>query len=226
VVRAALTVLGLAAFAVQAPTLTQPQRDSVERGETVVLTEPRTGSAWPAVSVYVFIDATPEQSAATFADVESHPRYIESVAKARISRVVDSATIEVDYTLKVPILPDEDYTVHNHFTASANSYRVAWTMVRASSTKDIVGHALFSPHTNSRTGKHGTLLEYANFVTPGSRLAGLPFVRNRAAVEVKETVEFIAREVNATNNSATMSSRVAAFRKRVGAPKYAPDPRD
>jgi hypothetical protein len=216
---AALTAVAFGTISAQAPTLTPAQRGALERSETVVVTEARSGSAWPVVSVFVLIDVTPEQAAATFADFEAHAKYIPSITKAKISRVIDSSTLEVDYTLKVPIVSDEDYTVRDHVSQDSNGYRVDWIMVRASSTKNIIGHALFSPHTNTRTGKAVTLLEYVNFVTPGSRLAGIPFIRNRAAAEVRETVEYIAREVNSTKNSPAMTSRVATLRRIVGAPR-------
>ena len=67
-------------------------------------------------------------------------------------------------------------------------------LVRASSTRATVGHAIFSPYVNRRTKRTGTLLEYHNFVTPGSRLAGLPFIRSRSIQQIGETARALARQ--------------------------------
>ena len=212
----ALIAIALGLFAQQAPTLTPAQRAALEVGRTVVTTEQRPTSAWPAVTVYALIDATPEQAAAIFTDVESHSQYIGSVTKSRISRVIDNATMEVDYTLKLPVVSDEDYTVRDHISRAGDTYRVDWTLVRASSTAGTVGHALFMPYTNARTARAGTLLKYHNFVTPGSRLAGIPFVRNRASAEVRETTESIVKRVGAMRGTTAATRRVADFRRIVG----------
>ena len=212
----ALTAIALALFVRQAPTLTPAQRAALEVGRTVVTTEQRPTAAWPAVTVFVFIDATPEQAAAIFTDVESHATYIPSVTKSRISRVIDSATMEVDYTLKVPVVSDEDYTVRDHISRTGDTYRVDWTLVRASSTRATVGHALFTPYTNTRTGRAGTLLEYHNFVTPGSRLAGMGFIRSRASAEVRETTESIVQRVGMLRGTAAATRRLAELRRILG----------
>jgi len=212
----ALTAVVLGLFARQTPVLTPVQRAAVDVGRTVITTEQRPASAWPAVTAYAFIDATPEQCAAIFTDVEAHTQYIASVTKARISRVIDSVTLEVDYTLAVPIVSDEEYTVRDHISRNGDHYRVDWTLVRASSTKATVGHALFLPYTNARTGRAGALLEYFNFVTPGSRLAGISFVRNRASASLRETTESIARHVEAVRGTAAMTQRVTELRRIVG----------
>jgi len=212
----ALIAIALGLFAQQAPALTPAQRAALEVGRTVVTTEQRPTSAWPAVTVYALIDATPEQAAAIFTDVESHTAYIPSVSKSRISRVIDSATMEVDYTLKVPVVSDEDYTVRDHVSRSGDDYRVDWTLVRASSTRATVGHARFMPYTNTRTGRAGTLLEYHNFVTPGSRLAGMGFIRSRASAEVRETTESIVQRVEMMRGTATATRRLAELRRIVG----------
>jgi hypothetical protein len=210
-------LLGSAAVTPASPTLSAAQRDSLDRGDLVVIVEPRPASAWPAVTVYSFIEATPEEAAAVFTDYERHATHIPAVTKARISRVIDRATVEVDYTLAVPLLPDEHYTVRDHVSrAGPDGYRVDWTLVRASSTKATTGHALFTPWLNQRTKRPGTLLEYYNFVTPGSRLAGLPFIRSRSIQQIGETARAIAREAEMQRGrESDMRRRLTALRNAV-----------
>jgi len=115
------------------------------------------------------------------------------------------------------VFPDEDYTVRDRISrACADGYRVDWTLVRASSTKATVGHALFTPYVNTRSRQVGTLLEYYNFVTPGSRLAGLPFIRNRSVHQITETARAVARQAETERGrDQEMRPRLTALRGAV-----------
>jgi hypothetical protein len=130
--------------------------------------------------------------------------------------------MEVDYTLRVPIVKDESYTVRDHLTSAladtvtgARSYRVEWTLVRASSTKAADGEAVFEPY------RDGTLLTYRNLVVPGSRMAGLGFIRGRAQREVEGTVRAIAEQVlkERASDRALLDRQLSALRAIVGSPE-------
>ncbi len=209
----------VATLGAQLADLTPTQREAVDRGELVVTTHTGSGSPWPAVTVYAFIDATPEEATAIFTDYERHATYIPSIIRSHISRVIDSVTVEVDYTLAIPLVSDEAYTVRDRITrVGADHYRVDWELVRASSTKQTTGHARFSVHRNTKSARSGTLMEYHNFVTPGSRLAALGFVRSRSIAQVRETARAIARHiVTERGNAAMMRRRLALLRNAIGA---------
>jgi hypothetical protein len=191
----------------------------IEAGRQLVTVEKVEGSKWPRVTVRQYIDASPEEAAAVFADFERHVRFLPNVRRSTISRVLDSATVEVDYVLDVPLVSDESYTVRDRLTsevldgpAPVRSYQVAWSLVRASSTKAADGAALFTPYRN------GTLMTYRNLVVPGSRLAGLPFVRGRAQREVEATVRAIIAEVarERASDRVLLEAQVRALRAITG----------
>ncbi|MEX2152525.1 MAG: hypothetical protein WD825_04250 [Gemmatimonadaceae bacterium] len=211
-------VMASASLDAQSHALSVEQRAALEGGGRVLSQEQRPGSPWPAVTVRLLIDAMPEEAAAVFTDYEMHRKYIPSVKHSRISRVIDAATVEVDYVVAVPIVSDEEYTVRNRISMdSSGRYQVDWTLVRASSTKATVGHVRFAPYTSARTGKQVTLMEYYDFVTPGSRIASLGFIRNRAIREMEETARAVARQTETERHkSGAMRSRVAALRAAVG----------
>jgi hypothetical protein len=121
--------------------------------------------------------------------------------------------------LAMPVVSDEEYTVRNRLLAERDGrYRIDWTLVRARSTKDIIGYVRFSPYTNARTRRSGTLMEYHNLVTPGSRVASLDFIKNRAMRQVDETAHAIARQaVTERKREGPMRSRLAAFRAALAA---------
>ena len=198
------------------------ERAAIDSGRQVVIAEKVKGSSWPRLTVYQFIAGSPEEVAAVFFDYERHASFLPNVRRSRISRVLDSATAEVDYTLRVPIVSDESYTVRDRLTSSVidsgtdvRSYRVEWTLVRATSTKAADGEARFEPY------RDGTLLTYRNLVVPGSRLAGLGFIRGRAQRDVRATVRAIAAQVvkERTHDRALLDEQVRALRAVAGHPR-------
>jgi len=207
----------LSARPAETPELSAAQRDSVDRGDMVMHLEQRATSPWPAVTSYLFVDATPEEVAAVFTDYESHATFVPATLKSKITRIIDRSTAEVSYTIAIPVLSDEDYTVRDHISRpTPDSYRVDWALVRASSTKASMGHALFQPYINQRTNRPGTLLEYYNFVTPGSILAGLPFIRNRSVHTIGETAKALARQAEIERGrEVEMRPRLTALRSAV-----------
>src|SRR3954466_15208739 len=89
------------AHAQAATELNPAQRAEVDSGGVVLRTEERPESPWPRACVYLRVDDTPEAGAAVFADYERHVGYMPNVRASKISRVLDSATKEVDYVLHV-----------------------------------------------------------------------------------------------------------------------------
>jgi hypothetical protein len=106
--------------------LTGEQQATINNGGQVFLTWDVSGSAWPRACVYQHIDAMPEEAAAVFTNYERHLTFIPKLLKSTISRVIDPVTAEVDYTLSVPIVADEHYTVRPRLSTynGGASYKV------------------------------------------------------------------------------------------------------
>jgi len=196
--------------------LTEDQRRVFDGGGQVFVRRDIAGSPWPAVDVYQYIDARPEQAAAVFVDYGLHRTYIPGVRESRVSAIVDPSTVEVDYVVSVPIVSDERYTVRNHLCTyhGGASYGVDWTLVRASSTKATIGHVRFEQQVDARLGKRGTVMAYTNFVTPGSGMARLGVVKTRATRQMRETASAIVRRVEAeqATDRALLEKQIAALR--------------
>ena len=193
--------------------LNAAERMVVDSGRQIVRQEKVPTSAWPRVSVHQFIDATPLEAAAVFADYARHASYLPGVKRSVITRQIGPTVTEVDYVLEVPLYADESYTVRDSLSTydDGASYRVDWVKVRARSTKEIAGSARFEPYRNARTVRDGTLITYVNLVTPGQLLAG-PFKR-RALGQVRETVVALVKQIEAERASdpALLESQVAAL---------------
>ena len=196
------------------PPLSANDLAAVEAGAQVVRNDPVTNSAWPRVTIHQFVAASPLEAVALFADYPRHADYLPGLRRASISARVSSTVAEVDYLLAVPLFPDEAYTVRDSISRSNDgaSYRVDWRMVRARSTRAIVGSARFEPHRNARTGVEGTLLTYDNLVVPGQALAGP--LKGRAQKQVRATVTALVAEIERTRREQPelLASQVQALR--------------
>lgn len=208
--------------------LSAEQRATIDIGRQVFLTSDVSDSPWPRACVYQYIDAMPEEAAAVFTNYEHHLAFIPNLLKATISRVIDPVTAEVDYTLRVPIVADEAYTVRDQLSTynGGASYRIEWTLVRATSTKATDGSVRFEPYRRDRTPRDGTLMAYCNLVTPGSRLARLGFIRSRAMAQVREAARAIVTEVEQerARNRVLLDAEIRALRAALG-PALRAEPR-
>jgi hypothetical protein len=160
----------------------------VKKGGQVSLSEKVEGKPWPRLKIYRTVEATPEEVAAVFCDYDNAKAYVPNVLKSSISNRLSACTVDIDYGLDVPILPDEFYTTRNSVKfIPPDSYRIDWKLVRAVQTKDSVGNLRIEPLGDK------ALICYENLVTPGSSMAGL--LRGKAVQQMNETVEAIAGRV-------------------------------
>ncbi len=163
-------------------------QSQVKKGEQVSLSEVIEGKPWPKMRIYRLVDASPEEVAAVFCNYENAWAYVPNVLTSKISNRVAACTLDIDYGLDVPILPDEFYTTRNTVKSVApDGYRIDWKLLRAVQTKDSVGSLRIEP----LEGK--ALICYENLVTPGSSMAGL--LKGTAVKQMNQTVEAIARHV-------------------------------
>lgn len=174
--------------------LASGHQSQVKKGEQVSINENITGKPWPKVRIYRTVNATPEEVAAVFCDYDNAKAYVPNVLKSTISNRVSACTVDIDYGLDVPILPDEFYTTRNTLKSQApDIYRIDWKLMRAVQTKDSVGSLRIEPFE----GK--ALICYENLVTPGSSMAGL--LKGKAIQQMGETVAAIAARVESQKKS-------------------------
>src|SRR3954465_4249648 len=64
--------------------LTPAQQDTVKRGEPVQILQPVPSSSWPRSVVFIFVDATPEESAAVLSDYETQSSFVPHMKASRI----------------------------------------------------------------------------------------------------------------------------------------------
>lgn len=200
--------------------LTAEQRTHIDAGEQVFVTRDAAKTPWPMAWVFQFIDAEPEAAAAVFADAERQVEYVPDLKSSRIVERIAPGVVEVRQEMRVPIVKDEWWIVRDSVSASdSGSYRIAWTLVRARTTKAVNGFARFEPYQNGRTGRPGTLLIYHNFVVPGSRMAGLGPIERHALKTLRETARALRDQVERERAQAPdlLAQQIEALRGMIAA---------
>jgi hypothetical protein len=202
----------------QAPSApTAPEAAEIGHGSVVVIEHDVEGTPWPRVRLYRFIDATPEQSAAMFADYEHQRDYNPDLKEVTIGRRPDSALAEVfyRYASNVAFVSDVTYTVLDRISRdSSGSYLIDWRLLNGTKVKHVEGSARFAPWTNPVSGQRGTLLTYDNYVVPDFRFASLGLVRAKAVGAMRQAVDALAVEAvrERTSDPTRLERQVAALR--------------
>lgn len=192
--------------------LTDDEKNQVQAGAQVVKTVDVPGASWPRVTVYQYVKATPEEVMGVFTDYERATHYMSGLTKAKISKRIDARTVEIDYMLALPLVADEWYTVRDTLSDYDNgaSYQVAWTLVKAYSTRSTEGSM------KVETLGSGSIISYDNFVV--SNRSGAGFMYKKAIARVRDSVRDIQREVERVKEKdpAYLATRVAALNEALG----------
>lgn len=169
-------------------------RTGVEAGGQVLVEEVVEDMPWPRVHIYQTVDAAPEQVAAVFTNYANTMNFIPSVIDSKVEREISPCVNDVTYTVDVPFLPDEFYTVRNALSKEADGgLSVSWNLLKARSTRHAAGKLTIEPLGDGRSA-----LRYSNLVDPGSAIAGL--LRSIAPGRMRKTVEAIVTETTRMKN--------------------------
>ena len=161
---------------------------TLQTGRQVVQTEKVEGLPWPRFSIYQVVKAKPEEAIAVFFDYNNARDFIPNVKLSEISRQISASSQEVSYSVDVPILADECYTTRNSLSSDGDTYRIQWTLLKATSMKSTEGCFTAEP-----MGDGQCLIRYRNLVDPGSKFAGV--MRGFASKQIVATVAAIAEEI-------------------------------
>ena len=126
-------------------------------------------SAWPELTIYFLVDATPLETLALFIAYEHQKNYVPGLIKSDVIKQPSPLEIHTDYEMNMPWpIPNSKYV---HATVlkqtDLNIDRVEWHMIKSNSAEIVKGFAEFYP----RDGK--TIFKYRSFINPKSFLAGL-----------------------------------------------------
>lgn len=180
----------------------------VERGIQITKLIDVPGKPWPQVSVYYLVRAQPSEVIGIFTDYNEAKAFVPNVYRSVISKQISPTTQEVDYSIKVPIFPDEHYRTRNCLSAlSGGGYEVEWKLLKAEQTRESEGSFRAEPYPG------GSLVRYRSLTTPNSSMATL--LKGVAIDQMKKTVSAICDRISKIKKSdpsklAEESARVEA----------------
>ncbi|MCC7441311.1 MAG: hypothetical protein IT285_06750 [Bdellovibrionales bacterium] len=207
----AMLLLPRSAAAVTYEDLTPAEKNRVQAGEVVAVTQDVEGKPWPKVWVFIRIGSTPEEAASVWSDFDLQKSYVPKLLESKIVRRIDAATCHVSYKLDLPWpIADESYTVEDRVSREGEAYLVSWMLVRADTTKQSDGFTRFESLGT------GTLLTYFNFVVPGQGLAGI--VDGQAEKQVKEVARALRTQVEMERSTQPelLASQISRLRIALG----------
>lgn len=170
-----------------ADSLNSKELNQIKEGQQIMITEDVKDKPWPRVSVYQVVNASPEEVMAVFFDYNNACNFIPNVKKSEISKQINACSQEVTYSVDVPILPDEIYTMRNSLSSTPKGYKIGWTLLDASTMKAADGNFEVEPLDGR------SLVRYQNLVDPGSKLAGM--LKGFACQQIQTTVSAISKEI-------------------------------
>jgi hypothetical protein len=146
-------------------------------------------SAWPELTFYFQVEATPLQAISVFAAFEHQINYVPGLLKSKVIKQESPILVHTEYEMDMPWpIPNSKY-VHASILKQldSDSYRMDWYMIKSNSAEIVKGFAEFYP----REGK--TIFKYQSFINPKSFLAGL--FKKTMIKDVQASLEAIRSEI-------------------------------
>lgn len=148
--------------------LSQKQQEFLKRHDYLTEREMISKAPWPKVTIYMKINATPEEAMALFSDFERQKDYVPNLLKSKVARQVSPVEVHTEYKLKMPWpLSDSSYIHGTIISKKEKDYFIKWFVVESETTDKIDGSATFS-HFEGKT-----LMTYKSLIYPKSFLAPL-----------------------------------------------------
>jgi len=166
--------------------LSSPQVEMLKQGKTVVTSKEIPKEAWPELTLFRVVNASPKEVFDLFNDYESAPSYTPGMIKAEVIAEPDPKAKDVRYTVRVPVLGNISYVVRNFYSQKGGVFEVRWELVESPMASASTGSLTIEPYN----GK--TLLRYRNHVTPSVPMAGM--LKGQARKEAETTIEAIGKE--------------------------------
>lgn len=164
--------------------LTEAETKTLQEGKLVVKIQEIKDSAWPEITYYALIEASPLEAVGIFAAYDIQKDYIPNVIKSTVVKHITATDVHTEYEHHVPFpLSNAHYTHGAKLFHYENDYEMTWYMVKSTSTDEVRGSAYFTP----AAGK--TLFRYHSYIKPKSIFGGL--VKKIMLKDVEKTISAI-----------------------------------
>jgi hypothetical protein len=155
--------------------------DLLKKGDLVVKQKEIAHSAWPEITIYILVEATPLEAMGIFSALDYQQEYVPNVIKSKPIKHLSATEVLTEYEMHVPFpLPNAIYIHGSVVNQYEEDFELTWYMFKSSSTDEVKGSAYFTPYQ----GK--TLFRYRSFIKPKSIFGAL--VKEIMLKDVKKTI--------------------------------------
>jgi hypothetical protein len=153
----------------------------LEEGGLIIRTKEVDGSAWPEITIYTLIEATPLEAMGIFSALDYQKDYVPNIIKSKPIKHISPTEVLTEYEMHTPFpLSNALYThgsiVHQHH----EDFELTWYKVKSSSTEIATGSAYFSPY------KKVTMFRYTSYIKPKSIFGAL--VKKMMLADIQKSI--------------------------------------
>lgn len=168
--------------------LNEAQLAQLEAGDLVLKTKELKSSAWPEITIYTLVEATPIEAMGIFSALDYQKEYVPNVIKSKPIRHLSATEVLTAYEMHTPFpLSNALYTHGSIVHQYDEDYELTWYKVESTSTEMVSGSAYFSPY------KKGTLFRYVSLIKPKSLFGSL--VKKIMLKDVQKTISTIDHHI-------------------------------
>ena len=171
--------LTISALATEIPVLphklTKAEWESVNNGDYVVKKKKIKDSAWPELTVYTTINASPKESMAIYAAFDHQKNYVPNLLKSDVIKMEGGLISHTAYEMKLPWPLSNSKYIHGTRLHPVKSgiYKLSWFVVESDVSARVEGISYFFPPNSLSTDNNKTVWVYKSFIDPKSLLAGI-----------------------------------------------------
>jgi len=151
------------------PELTQKDYEYLLKNRLIIRYNDVKESAWPEVTIFKLIKATPIECAAVFSYYPDQTNYSPDLLESRPVKYITPADVHVYFKFNMPWPVCNTVTVMgNRLSRLVNNvYQIEWYFVESDSSYNNYGKAQFFPYKNY------ALYRYQSYIKPKSSMAKL-----------------------------------------------------
>ncbi|MFA6237582.1 MAG: hypothetical protein WC635_09670 [Bacteriovorax sp.] len=160
----------------------------IEKGQFIQKTKDVPGSAWPEITQYGLVEATPLESMGIFSALDYQKEYVPNVIKSKPVKHISAVEVLTEYEMHVPFPFSNALYTHGAVVHKYDEdYELTWYKVESTSTEEVKGSAYFLPYKNS------TLFRYRSYIKPKSKLGSL--IKKIMLRDVQKSIESIRTHI-------------------------------
>lgn len=170
----------------------------LNNGEFIVKKRGVNKSAWPELTIYTKINASPKESMAIFSAFDHQKNYIPKILKSYVVKLVSPTELHTAYEMDMPWPLSNGRYVHGTIIrpVKEGSYSIDWYLVKSTAADRTKGGAIFVPYQ-----KDSTIWVYKSFIDPKNFLAGL--FKNSMIEDVQSSLTATKNEIYRAKKSDT-----------------------